>query len=132
MLKTTLRCVLSMVIKKRTGICVLSSCKSYVSPHIQSLFSLSWLTARGVKWGHRLCVCVAPPILMSTRSCPLCVEPGPEGKCSHSQGRVDKGLWAHGCNLQNKPSRCIYVGCSLNCFSQSTFASNLPPPLPKK
>lgn len=54
-----------------------------------------------VKWGHNLCVWVAPPILMSTHFCPLCAAPGPGGKCAHSQGRVDKALWAHGCNIQN-------------------------------
>lgn len=66
-----------------------------------------------VKWGHNLCVWVPPPILMSTGSCPLCAEPGPEGKCAHAQGRVDVMYRTH-----EKLSHYIYVVCFLKYFSQ--------------
>lgn len=39
-----------------------------------TLFPVLWLSTSCVKWGHNLCVRVAPPILMSTRFCPPSVQ----------------------------------------------------------
>lgn len=92
-------------------------------PHTTSALILSvfhiillWLLTTLVSSGAITCVFVSL----------LC----PAGKCVHSQGRVDKSLWAHGCNVQNIwGTITLYynVGCFLNCFSLCWvfIASNL-------
>lgn len=87
-----------------------------------------------VKWGHNLCVWVAPPILMSKCFFPFWVDPCPGGKCAYSKGQECKGLWTHAMYGTYGDLSCyIYVDLSINIFHQlllwvftcQNFTSNL-------